>query len=525
MLDWPSDDHLVDNSDDDELGEQSMSIILPTLCAWCVLQGRGAMTEDTFRCDQATQSVKQNQHCIGKLIADHPDWIVHLLTEEITFLVAHGGDPQHTDALTGRSPLHECAVHGSIVGMKALMEMDMKNLSGDNMLDSMLEEASVAQHYDRGNEAKELDHARREKNEQSLDLMATTNLGLTIFHLAAMKGHSILLERMVNHMSKDFELEHTVSWTKQHNEDGETYYYNETTGETSWDVAVFHKESVSVVVNAFDAPDHLGFTPTMYAAEKGHVACLKVLFQALCSTKNRRQSSSFELQVARPHSRTLSHYAAMNGRVNVLLYLFSVNACHHFHQDIECRSPIDIAKTFNRLGCVAFLTATCPHPFLHHSSSCCGVCATFVSVKNGPVYCPIPGHRNLTICDSVMDTLSQRTNKSNYDTGYELWVKRSDVGVNYKDAVRTEAIEIEELKEAACSVIRCLGLEKEKLKVALSDCVESCALFCKTHDDLDSISCPTFHTIVSHLPVVQHLSGLHRSYICRESSVKSAVVA
>ena len=49
---WPSDDHI--ESSDDELGEQSMSIILPTLCAWCVLQGRGALQEDTVRCDEAT---------------------------------------------------------------------------------------------------------------------------------------------------------------------------------------------------------------------------------------------------------------------------------------------------------------------------------------------------------------------------------------------------------------------------------------------------------------------------------------
>jgi len=542
---WPSDDHL-ENSDD-ELGEQSMSIILPTLCAWCVLQGRGALQEDMVRCDEACKIVASDPHCIGSIITDHKDWHVELLQEEITFLIAHGADPQHRSSTTGRLALHECAIHGSIRGMQALMTMDLTNLSGDNMLDAMLEDASVAHSYDRGDTAKQQDHDRKQANEKSIDLLETTNLGCSIVHLAAMKGHAQLLQEIVNHMSANLQEEkegEEENWESLENDDGEMYYYNPDTGESVWNKPTVSTTSTNdsststtpsdlvSPVDLFDAADRLGYTPASYAAEKGHVNCLKILFSALCKTKKNRHVCSFELnRTDMPHSRTLAHYAAMNGRVNVLMYLHQISACHHLHQDIECYYPVDIAKKFNRLGCVAYLTATCPHPFLNNSC-CCGVCDTFLQLDNGPVYCPMPGHRNIAISDAIMDEMVQQHHfeqqssyyqKKNEDHllwRYHLWKENSNVGTNYPNSIRTDFVEIEDFTKAACHVLKYIGLTNSKLKMAQSDCVESCCQWIKKHDHLDSISCNQFHTFIRSLPAVQHLNREHQKYVCRGAGVK-----
>jgi ankyrin repeat protein len=505
MFQWPDDGHDND-SDSDELGEQSMSIILPTLCAWCVLQGRGAMTEDTLRCDEAIKTVKNNKCCIGKLIADHKDWNLELLQQEITFLVAHGANPQYKND-KGRSPLHECALHDSIVGMKALMTMDMKNLSSKNMLDTMLQDASVAHNYDHVCEDEQQD--KIEELEENIDLLETTNLGLTIIHLASMKGHSKLLNEIVKHMSKSL----NILEKDNHHENHEN--------ETILTTPAHHV----LPADLFDLPDQLGFTPAMYAAEKGHVNCLKILFYALwCDDKKHRIRSSFELIHPRPHQRSLTHYASMNGRVNVLKCLHSIHCCYHLHQDVECYYPIDLAKKFNRLGCVAYLMSSCPHPFVNNNA-CCGICDTFLKFKNGPEYCPLPGHRNLTLADAVLDNFYQMHVDSQKKMGggiidrriddYNLWYKLSNIGTNYSNDVRTDSIEVEDFSNATCSVLKFIGIEKNKLNVTLMDAVESCSNYLGKNDHLDSLNSSQFHAFLATLPVIQNLSPSHQQYVYR----------
>ena len=483
---WPSDAHLNnDSSDDEELGGGSMSIVFPTICHWCVLQGRGAREEDTQECADWMYTASGNQNCIGKLIANHTDWTVDQLREEIKFLVAHGADPAYTDSLTGRSALHECARCGSVVGIKALMTLSLKGLSANDMLDNQLDQQAIAHGYLRSDDA-DKDRATKLKNEQNIDLFALTNLGLTVVHLASMRGHSNVLNAIVEYL-EDNPFEGPSPFT------------------------------------LFDAPDTLGFTPSMYATERGHLYALKVLHRVLCSTEENKDLSSFERTVARPHARILAHYAALHDRVNILQYLDEVGACH-LHQDLECRYPIDLAKEFDRIGACVFLIGCCAHPYVDNNSHC-GICKNFVLVDGGPIYSPIPGHRNLTLCDCIQDWCFMKRNqkKTNADTkqvGYKLWFEASDIGTTYPDDVRSDDIEIEELTLAAQEVLRHIGLEKEHLDIALNDCVETCQQFQQDNDDLDSVTAKRFHRLIGSLPCVQALSDGHRRCICRQRTIK-----
>ena len=101
----------------------------------------------------------------------------------------------------------------------------------------------------------------------------------------------------------------------------------------------------------------------------------------------------------------------MNGRVSVLRFLRDVGCLYHASQDGECLAPIDLALKFNCLGAQAFLMATCDHPFVDRDSHC-GVCKTFVHREGGPLFSPIPGFYNMTICDAILDNyLDERRQK------------------------------------------------------------------------------------------------------------------
>ena len=109
-----------------------------------------------------------------------------------------------------------------------------------------------------GNECVEDSDIKIEELEENIDLLETTNLGLTIIHLASMKGHSKLLNEIVKHMSKSL----NILEKDNHHEN-----------ETILTTPAHHV----LPADLFDLPDQLGFTPAMYAAEKGHVNCLKIL--------------------------------------------------------------------------------------------------------------------------------------------------------------------------------------------------------------------------------------------------------
>ena len=532
---WPVDDGL--DSEDDELGGGSMSIVFPSICHWCVLQGRGASDDDVTRCETWTRTTNEKPGCIGALIAEKSQgWSLEEMRDEMRFLIAHGADPQYKSSLTGRTPLHECARHGSVLGIKALMTLSMKGLSSDSMLDEQMEEQAAAHGYDRGSNVRAQDRVTKLQNEQGIDLFATTSLGLTVIHLGAMRGHANILLSIADYLRE-----------------------NPSEG--------------PIPATLFDAKDCLGFTAAMYAAEKGFVSCLQVLHDVLCvdscvnsnsngEKKNKKLESegmlvelgeeeeekeekeekekkeqkeqkeqkgrlvnlsSFHLIMARPHQRSLTHYAALNNRVNVLLYLHEIGCCHHVHQDIECRCPIDLAKEFNLLGAVAFLQSTCPHPYMDNNSHC-GICGTFARVDDGPRYSPMPGHRNLTICDAIIDEYAENKKntkktkqKSSVESkkGYILWLECSNLGVNYSNSMRSAELEVEELANAASDVLRHIGLEKEKMTTAIGDCVETCRVWREENDDLDSVTYARFHHLIRSLPAVQALSVNHRRYVCR----------
>ena len=474
---WPTSDNLSSSDDEDEMGGGSMSIVYPTICNWCVLQGRGAAAEDQLQCAEWLRTTAHNPKCISQVIFNHQDWTVHQLREEMKFLIAHGADPSYTDPLTGRSPLHYSAHHGSVTGIRALMTLQMKGLSSDDMLDEQLDEQAMAHGYDRSEDA-EKDKETKLANEQNIDLFATTKLGLTVIHLAAMRGHANVLTAVIEYLLE-----------------------NPSEGPRPFVL--------------FDAPDMCGFTPSMYAAEKGKVEVMKVLRNVVCDTKDNQSLSSFERNVARPHHRLLIHYAALHNRVNIIQYLEKVNACH-LHQDIECRYPIDLAKTFNRLGAVVALTAFCKHPYLDNNSHC-GICNTFVVTKDGPSFSPIPGHRNIYLCDAIQDMFSNRNLKTNkkQQTEYHLWEEISDIGINYPNEVRSSDFEIEELLEAVQEVVKHIGLEKDHLKRSLNDCVEICRQFKIDHDDLDSVNVIRFHRLIGSLPEIKALDKRHIHCICR----------
>jgi ankyrin repeat protein len=506
-----------------------MALVFPSICHWCVRQGRGAADDDVTCGENWTRTTTDNPSCIGALIAEKTgQYSLEKMRDEMRFLIAHGADPQYKSPMTGRNALHECARHGSVLGIKALMTLSMKGLSADSMLDEQLDEQASAHGYDRGSEERAQDRETKLQNEQGIDLFAKTSLGLTVVHLAAMRGHANILTSIADYL-------------------------------------IENPSQGPIPATLFDAEDCLGFTASMYAAEKGFVNCLQVLHEVLCVDNEKNHTllengfeevesvetkteaietiepveavaysrkkktsdkmmqedlSSFHLIMARPHQRSLTHYAALNNRVNVLLYLREIGLCHYVHQDIECRTSVDLAKQFNRLGAVAFLQGTCPHPYTDNNSHC-GVCGTFKRVDDGPRYSPLPGHRNLTICDAIIDEYGfkrknvKRKKNSVPKTGYVLWLECSNLGINHTNSTRSEELEVEELASAASDVLKHIGLEKENRARAIGDCVDTCRLWREDNDTLDSITDARFHQLVGSLPAVQALSDDHRRYVCR----------
>ena len=516
---WPDSPSSASSED---IAERSSSILWGSICTWCVMQGFGARDSEVQRCQQLGQAVKRDEACIARLCREQTEWEVDQLREEIGMLIAHGAD---INAMTkaGRTALHEGAKAGNANAVKACLSVSLEGLSAEDMLDLELEAQSK--------EAK-ADFARKQQNELGMRIDGSTNLlKLNCAHLAAMRGHVDVL-KVLEEMDD--------------------------------------LRSASVPKAClFDREDVYHFTPAMYAAEAGNVTALHEIYKSLTRRFGDRSPSSGKylmhltsfsnssLERAPPRLRNLSHYAAMNGRVNVLRFLDSIGCLYHVNQDGECLTPIDLAIKFERVGAQAFLKATCKHPFLDNDSHC-GVCKTFVRREGGPIFSPISGFYNMTVCDAILDAylderrLKDEERQRRRRLALEARAKKKKGAVEANGAgnasedtlassarplssaaavtaapapavpIRRREIEIEDVVKLVQKVVTELGIDGEwEQNEAKSEARDAVAKFRQENDDLDAINAPTFHKIVCGLACVSNtLDDDHLGYVAAPKAAK-----
>jgi ankyrin repeat protein len=122
------------------------------------------------------------------------------------------------------------------------------------------------------------------------------------------------------------------------------------------------ERNMEVFTALVEMPDGmLKSTPVMWAAERGHVNCVKYIFDTFGKGALLRTDS---------YRRGATHYAALRGAIDTLKYLDEVGCCMYTFEDNEGFTPLDLARTYKRTEALQFLEKKCPHPYLEEDVMC-----------------------------------------------------------------------------------------------------------------------------------------------------------